>query len=373
VISIEVREDRSGLDEALAGLPNRPAVFLLWPREGQPYLARTALLRRRLLRMLARRERPSRMLNLRDTIQRIDYQPTASALESSVAMYELALRHFPSSYVKLINLRLPAYVKIRFENQFPRSQITTHLGRPPSLYYGPFRTRASAERFESQFLDLFQMRRCQEDLAPSPEHPGCIYGEMSMCLRPCQQVVGADEYRHEVARAADFLRTGGRSLLATIGAARDRFSEEMLFEEAARQHKRFEKVQEVLKSRDELACDLDRLHGVAVTRSVSAEAVDLWVVRGGHWQSGRTLHFAPEEGKPVSLDRKLRDIFMEIEPKQQPARRREEYLALLARWYYSSWRDGEWLAFEDFAAPPYRRLVHALSRVARGDSVSPGA
>ena len=38
----------------------------------------------------------------------------------------------------------------------------------------------------------------------------------------------------------DFLRTDGRSMLAAIGHSRDRLSEEMMFEDAARQHKRFE-------------------------------------------------------------------------------------------------------------------------------------
>src|SRR5206468_9483712 len=169
-------------------------------------------------------------------------------------------------------------------NEFPRSHITTQLARTGGLYFGPFRSRASAERFESQFLDLFQMRRCQEDLEPSPAHPGCIYGEMGMCLRPCQQVVGAAEYGHEVARVVEFLRTSGRSMLETIGNSRDRLSQEMLFEEAARQHKRFEKVQEVLKLRDELAQELDGLNGVAITGSASPDSVQLWFVRQGDWQ-----------------------------------------------------------------------------------------
>ena len=40
----------------LDSVPDRPAVFLLWASEGKPYLARTALLRRRLRRLLAERE-----------------------------------------------------------------------------------------------------------------------------------------------------------------------------------------------------------------------------------------------------------------------------------------------------------------------------
>src|SRR5271157_5558355 len=330
--AIEVGDDLAQLDRAVGALPNHPAVFLLWPREGAPYLSKTGLLRRRLLRLLKERERPSRLLNLRHAVRRIEYWLTGSSLESSVVMYEQARRHFPETYLELLKLRMPPYVKIVLGNEFPRSHISTHLTKSAGLYFGPFRSRASAERFEGQFLDLFQMRRCQEDLAPTPEHPGCIYGEMGMCLRPCQQVVGAAEYGHEVARVVEFLQTDGRSLLEAIGRSRDRLSEEMKFEDAARQHKRFEKVQEVLKLRDDLARDVDRLYGV-------------------------------EEGVTVSLDRKLRESFAGVEARKLRARERREYLALLARWYYSSWREGEWLGFERVDDIPYRKLVNAVSRV----------
>ncbi|HLI82891.1 MAG TPA: hypothetical protein VKV17_03185 [Bryobacteraceae bacterium] len=362
--------DLAALDAFVEAAPDAPAVFLLWPRDegkqrGEPYLSKTARLRRRLKRLLKERETPSRLLNLRHTVARIEYRLTASALESSVAYYEAARTHFPETYAEQIRLRPASYVKIVLANEFPRSHITTHLARSGGLFFGPFRTRASAERFEDQFLDLFQMRRCQEDLVPSPAHPGCIYGEMAMCLRPCQQVVGAAEYAHEVERAAQFLRTGGRSLADGIARSRDRLSEEMNFEEAARQHKRFERVQEVLKLRDELAVELDRLNGVAVTRSREAGAVELWFVRGGNWQTPRRFSFEAREGRPVSMDQQLRAVFAAVEGPKLAVREREEYLAVLARWYYASWRDGEWLGFDSWQDVPYRKLVNAISRVAR--------
>ena len=352
------------LDAAIEALPNNPGVFLLWPKEGAPYLSRTALLRRRLLRLLKERERPSRLLNLRHTVRRIEYRLTGSAFESSLVLYQLARQHFPETYLDLLKLRMPPYVRIVLGNPFPRSHITTHLTRSAGLYFGPFRSRASAERFEGQFLDLFQLRRCQEDLVPSPEHPGCIYGEMGMCLRPCQEVVGPAEYGHEVARVVEFLRTDGRSLLDAIAHSRDRLSEEMLFEDAARQHKRYEKVQEVLKQADELARDTDRLNGVAITRSLAADAVEMWFFREGHWQEPRRFSFEVQEGKTVSLDRKLRETFAGVASRKLTVRERQEYLALVARWYYSSWRDGEWLGFESYDDIPYRKLVNAVSRVA---------
>jgi excinuclease UvrABC nuclease subunit len=353
------------LDRILEQAPSGPAVFLLWPKQGEPHLAKTTLLRRRLLRLLRQREAPSRLLNLRDTLARVEYWLTGSKLESSVRMYQLARQHFPKSYLDVLRLRMPPYVKVILTNEFPRSQITTHLGRAPAVYFGPFRTRVSAELFESQFLDLFQMRRCQEDLVPSPAHPGCIYGEMGMCLRPCQQVVNVEEYGHEVRRVIEFLRSDGRSLVDVATATRDRFSADLDFEQAARQHKRIEKIQEVLGLRDELASDIDGLNGVAVTASVEPQAVELWFVLQGAWQPPLRVTFEVIEGKPVSLDQKLREAVSTLAPAAQSMRERQEYLALLARWYYSSWRDGEWFAFDSLDHLPYRKLVHAISRVAQ--------
>jgi excinuclease UvrABC nuclease subunit len=349
-------------------MPDQPAVFLLWPHEGAPYLSKTSLLRRRLLRLLKERERPSRLLNLRHSVRSIDYRLTGSAFESTVVLYEQARRCFPETYLQTIKLRMPPYLRIVLNNPFPRSHITTHLTRSGGLYFGPFRSRASAERFESQFLDLFQMRRCQEDLVPAPDHPGCMYGEMAMCLRPCQEVVGPGEYASETGRVVEFLRSDGRSLLESLTHSRDNLSRQMLFEDAARQHKRLEKVQEVLRLRDEIVRDLENFHGVAITPSLAPDAVELWFVREGYWCEPVRFGFEVREGKPVSLDRQLRDTVATVSRRQLHVRDRQEYLALLARWYYSSWREGEWLAFESYENLPYRKFVNSMSRGARRET-----
>jgi excinuclease ABC subunit C len=354
----------TGFDAALDEVPDRPAVFLIWPREGAPYLARTNLLRRRLRRLLGERRAPGRLLNLRPLAARVEYWFAGSRLEASLLLYDLGRRYFPDTYLDLLKLRMPPYVKVILANPFPRTQVTTRLGGGRSLYYGPFRTRASAEQFEARMLDLFQVRRCQEDLEPSPSHPGCIYGEMNMCLRPCQQAVGPAEYRSEVDRLIEFLSTEGRSLTGPLAAARERLSEEMNFEEAARQHKQLEKVQQVAKLRDDLVRDADALNGVAVAPSAAPASVELFFLVRGGWQPPLRFGFEVVEGRTISLDYRLHEVVAGLEPQALPPARRQEHLALLARWYYSSWRDGEWLAFDDFDHVPYRKLVRALSRTA---------
>ncbi len=89
-------------------------------------------------------------------------------------------------------------------------------------------------------------------------------------------------------------------------------------------------------------------------------------MQGGCWLEPARVSFEVAEGKPVSLDqRDARNRGVDRVLTPQSMRERQEYLAILARWYYSSWREGEWLDFESFDQIPYRKLVHAVSRVAR--------
>jgi len=294
----------------------------------------------------------------------VDYWLTGSRLESTLVSWQLGRREFPDSYLSLLKLRPPPYVKLILTNQFPRTQIARRLSAARAVFFGPFRSRASAERFQHESLELFQLRQCTDNLEPSPDHPGCIYGEMNRCLRPSQQVVGVSEYSSATARVREFLASDGRSLLGSISAARDRASDELRFEDAAREHARLERVRRLLQSKDMLARDIDRLHGVAITKSSHDQAVELWFMLSGRWSATRRLSLEPVDGKPVSLDKRLKELAAGVEPSGVTLRERQEHLAILARWYYSSWCDGEWLPFEDPATLPYRKLVNAVHRVA---------
>jgi excinuclease ABC subunit C len=361
---LPIPENDEELDRFIEDLPNRPAVFLLWAREGTPYLARTNVLRRRVARLLRARQGTSRALNLRGTAERIEYALTGSRLEAQLLMWELARRHFGRNYREIVRIRLPFYVKLALANAFPRTQLTARPGRSQAVYVGPFRNRSTAAQFEAGCLDLFQLRRCEEDLAPNPEHPGCMYGEIGKCLRPCQLAVGPEEYRAEATRFAEFLRTGGKSLLDPAANARDRLSGELDFEGAALMHDRCRRIEEVVGTRDEMARDVERLHGVAVLPSAEAGAVELGWLRSGAWAGLTRLEFESADGNPISLDARLRERAQNVAAPATAKSARLEQLAIVSRWFYSSWRDGEMLIFDEWEKFPYRKLVNAISRVA---------
>ncbi len=338
----------------LESVPNLPGVYAVWPREGTPHLGRTSVLRRRLGR-LARVFGPER-------IARVEYYPTGSPFESMLALYRLARRHRRDDYRKFLRLRTPPFLKLNLTNPYPRCYLTRRLGRDHAVYFGPFTTRAAAERFQNAFLDLFLIRRCREEILPDPAHPGCIYGEMNMCLRPCQARSTLDEYRAEAGKVAEFLETRGDSLVRRIEAERDQASADLEFEQAAKLHRKLEKAREALGTNEDLARAVDHLHGVVVQKSAEPGSVELFFLWQGHLQAKRRLSLTAEQARPVSLDQRLKALVAALEFKRRPPRERAELLGLLVRWWASSWRVGELLLFDGFDQIPYRRLVRAVTR-----------
>jgi excinuclease ABC subunit C len=207
--------------EIFSAVPAAPAVFLLRADDSQaePYVSKTANLRRRLQRLLGPVEERTKKLNLRNRIRYIEYAPTGSDFESGFVLYKVLRSTFPEGLMPTaLRFRFAPLVKLHLENEYPRASITTRLGRlkARTLYYGPFVSRTAAEKFMNDSLDFFKMRRCVDDLHPDPKFPGCIYSEMKMCLAPCFKGCTDEDYSAEVARVQAYFDSGGESLAGSV-------------------------------------------------------------------------------------------------------------------------------------------------------------
>lgn len=360
--------------EAFAYAPAAPAVFLLRsddPR-AEPYVSKTANLRRRLQRLLGPPEQ-SRRLNLRDRVRSIEFTATGSDFESGFLLYRVLRSAFPKAYSDRLRLRFAPLLKLHLENEYPRASVTTRLGRPggQNLYYGPFPSRAAAEKFANDSLDFFKMRRCVDDLHPDPAFPGCIYSEMKMCLAPCFKGCTDDAYRAEVARVQTYFDSNGDSLAREIAAQRDRASASLAFEEAAALHTRVEKLKPVLGQLPEIVRRIDQLAAIMVQPSAVPESVAFFRVDAGLITGPLTLPIqAPEHTKSQSMESRVQAVLASaapLSPDSKTALETMEHLALLKRWFYRSTRTGE-IFFADLKSGlPLRRLVRGIARVYRGE------
>jgi len=410
--------------ETLRAIPALPGVFALHgPRsEDEPYLTRAADLRRRITRILAPPDSQSKRLNLRARVARIDYTVTGSEFESALTLYHATVNIFSQTEARRrLRLHTPFFLRFTAENAFPRVYSTSRLSRRALAHtYGPFPSRAAADRYCDAVLDLFKLRRCYEDLAPYPEHPGCVYQEMNKCLAPCNQActpAGAAAYAAEAAAVEAFFSTHGESLLTQLTADRERASAGLDFERAAQLHAHLLRVKSAASLADPLVQPIPRLRAVIVQKSAhatnavilsearSAESKDLrfaepdtepelsaalFLVEGGSLVGPARLSSTSAMNSETASDSAatptpspedhavdlLADLAIRARPHPKSApdlATLSDHLSLLRRWYYrpEKQRIGEVFLPKDDAADkttwPIRRILNAAARISLGD------
>jgi excinuclease UvrABC nuclease subunit len=359
--------------ELFAASPAAPAVFLLRgiDPQSEPYVSKTANLRRRLQRLLGPLEERTKKLNLRDRIRSIEYTATGSDFESGFVLYRVLRETFPKNYQRRMRFRFAPLVKLHLENEYPRASITTRPGKldGPTLYYGPFVSRVAAEKFMNDSLDFFKMRRCIDDLHPDPKFPGCIYSEMKMCLAPCFKGCTDEEYASEVQRVQTYFDSRGDSLLREFSDERDAASTNLAFEEAATVHAKVEKLKPLLSQLPEIVQRLDRLSALMIQPSNIAGAVTFFRIESGRISGPIPFSIQPaEHTKSQSMESRVQEALQSFPPaKAKSALEKMEHLAILKRWYYRGTRIGEIFFADSKGDLPMRRIVRGISRVFRGE------
>jgi excinuclease ABC subunit C len=406
--------------ETLRAIPALPGVFALHgPRAGeghadaQPYLTRAANLRRRITRMLAPPEAQSKRLNLRERVARIEYTVTGSEFESTLMLYRAAAEIFGLAEARRrLKLRTPFFLRFTAENAYPRVYSTNRLSkRSLENLYGPFPSRAAADRYCDAVLDLFKLRRCYEDLEPFPEHPGCVYQEMKKCLAPCNQActpAGAAAYKAEAAAVKRFFDTRGESLIIDIGLAREEASSALHFERAAELHAQWHKVKAAQALADELVEPATKLRAVIVQKAAAMDddavpAAAVFLLQAGCLTGPERLSTlgvrAVKEQTSVGSSLFAQPLMLEAVPlaaesaELTPAESPEvrgaavlatleakaaassdvgtlsDHLSLLRRWYYrpEKQRVGEVFFPRDDGSWPVRRILRGAARMALGE------
>ncbi len=365
-------------------------------------------------------------LQLAGRVRRIEWRLTGSEFESLLLQFDLLQKEYGTKCLERMHLGAPSFVRFLGSNRYPRVVVTNRPSlREADWAYGPFASRAAAERFAEETLKLFLLRRCVEDLDPNPSHPGCVYSEMKMCLAPCYQGCTDERYADEAAGVERFLATRGESRLVQLRAQREEASANLEFEQAAAAHAQVLKAETVRALASELVRPLSQLRTVILQASAELGEVAVFLFKDGRLrgpsafstvgmriqneQSGSTSLFAqPLALEPVPesreqgtegtreqeetvkehaardreaakaargmLESRLEGVLEELsrEGETPDATVRQGHLALLKRWYYrpEARRPGEILFPDEAGAWPAKAILRAVGRVA-GKNLAP--
>ncbi len=250
---------------AVADLPHRPGVYRFTGEDGALlYVGKAVDLQQRVSSYTVNSKgHSSKTLDLIRHIRGVSVEETGSELEAALREAELIRALQPPYNVLRKHLPRIAFLKLSVADRHPRLSLASRPSSRRARFFGPFRSRAHAERALEVLAKAFQVRTCAGRLDPSPDFAPCFEGQVGNCSRPCNRGVADDTYDLQVRELIRFFDEDSDDVVRRLEVRRDELSERLQFESAARLQRDLDMLRHLRKRQRQMSWIVER-HNFAV-------------------------------------------------------------------------------------------------------------
>ena len=179
-------------------------------------------------------------------IHHIEYILTKTEVEAFLLEASLIKKHRPKYNIRLRDDKSYPYIRLTWNEDFPRLYLSRKVKKDGSLYFGPY-TSGGAVFGTIRFLNrTFKIRDCTDAMFKSRKRP-CMTYQIGRCTAPCVQYINSDDYRSEVEGALLFLKGKNKTVVKAMKAKMMLAAEEEKFEVAARLRDSIEAIKSILQ------------------------------------------------------------------------------------------------------------------------------
>ncbi len=234
--------------QKLNELPASPGCYLMHDESGKViYVGKAVVLRNRVRSYFhASAQHTEKTLALVAEIRDISWWVTGTELEALILENELIKQHWPHYNIRLKDDKQYPYIKINWQDDFPKVQIVRKVRKDGARYFGPY----TSSRAVSQTLDalrrVFPYLDCNRTITGQDKR-ACLYFHLKLCGAPCIGVQSREEYREIIRQMMDFLQGDADTVMAELTRRMDRAAEDLNFEHAALYRDRIKAAQRIVE------------------------------------------------------------------------------------------------------------------------------
>lgn len=280
--------NRSDLPERVAqkldNLPDSPGCYQMHNAEGKViYVGKALVLRNRVRSYFhVSAQHTPKTLALVAEIQDITWWVTRTEMEALVLENDLIKRYRPHYNVRLKDDKTYPYIKVNWQESFPRIQVVRRVQKDGGRYFGPYTSSRACYDTLDGLRRVFPYLDCDREITGQDARP-CLYYHIKMCGGPCIGAQSKEEYRETIQQLIDFLSGDTDHVLRQLDERMGRAAENLQFELAARYRDRLKAARQIAEQQKIVSTNLEDLDFVAVAqdRRTSDTAVQVFNVRRG--------------------------------------------------------------------------------------------
>ncbi len=274
------------ISEHLLGIlntaPLKPGCYLMKDVDGKViYVGKAVNLRNRLrsyFHSSAQEDRKTRKLV--NHITEIEWIMVGSELEALILEMNLIKKHRPHYNVRLVDDKSYPYIKVHWNDPFPKLTVTRQMVQDGSRYYGPYTSVWAVHQTLDVLRHIFPYLTCDRVITGKDER-ACLYYDIKLCCAPCIGKVDQAGYRQMIDDLGQFLEGHTEPIVSRMRIEMGQAAEELLFERAATLRNQIQSIEKVVEKQKVVSSDYIDSDVIAMARSDGEACLQVFFIRNG--------------------------------------------------------------------------------------------
>ncbi len=241
-------------------------------------------------------------------ITHLEWIVVGSELEALILEMNLIKRHRPHYNIRLKDDKRYPYIKVHWNEPFPKVTVTRQMEEDGSRYFGPYTSAWAVYQTLDVLRRIFPYLTCDRVITGQDKR-ACLYYDIKLCTAPCIGAASQAQYRQMISDLMDFLSGHSDEIVTRMQTEMEKASEELHFERAAALRDQLKAIQSIIE-RQKVVFASDYLDSdvLAMARSDGEACVQIFFIRGGKL-IGREYFIL--EGTEDSLDAEVMSQFIQ--------------------------------------------------------------
>lgn len=234
--------------QKLNELPATPGCYLMLNEAGTViYVGKAVVLRNRVRSYFhASAQHTEKTLALVAEIRDITWWVTETELEALILENELIKQHWPHYNIRLKDDKQYPYIKINWQDDFPKVQVVRKVLKDGARYFGPYTSSRAVGHTLDALRRVFPYLDCNRTITGQDKR-ACLYLHLKLCGGPCIGAQSREEYREIIRQMMDFLQGDADTVMAELNRRMAKAAEDLNFEHAALYRDRIKAAQRIVE------------------------------------------------------------------------------------------------------------------------------
>ena len=214
-------------------------------------------------------------------INHLEWIVVGSELEALILEMNLIKQHRPKYNIRLKDDKRYPYIKVSWNEPYPRVTVTRLMVEDGGRYFGPYTSAWAVYQTLDVLRRIFPYLTCDREITGLDKR-ACLYYDIKLCIAPCIGAVDQAGYRQMISDLMEFLTGHSEEILTRMQNEMTQAAEELRFERAAALRDRLRAVQSIVE-RQKVVFSSDYVDSdvLAMARNDGEACVQIFFIRGG--------------------------------------------------------------------------------------------